>query len=92
MYGGCGFVAKLSFAAAADRLGPRPLLYISLLGFGCGMVCLTQASAGYWMIALGVGLIGLLGAALYLNINPKSERFPAYSKILRGIGEFFPLQ
>ena len=32
------------------------------------------------------GLIGLLGAALYLNIYPKSERFPAYSTILRGIG------
>jgi MFS family permease len=64
LYGGCGFVAKLSFAAAADRLGPRPLLYISLVGFGCGMVCLTQAAAGYWMIAAGVGLIGLLGGIM----------------------------
>jgi predicted MFS family arabinose efflux permease len=64
LYGACAFVAKLSFAAAADRLGPRPLLYISLLGFGCGMVCLTQAAVGYWMIALGVGLIGLLGGIM----------------------------
>jgi len=31
-------------------------------------------------------LIGLVGAALYLNIYPKSERFPAYSKILRVLG------
>jgi hypothetical protein len=31
-------------------------------------------------------LIGLAGAALYLNIYPKSERFPAYSKILRVLG------
>jgi MFS family permease len=64
LYGGCGFVAKLCFAAAADRFGPRPLLYISLVGFGCGMVCLTQAAAGYWAIAAGVGLIGLLGGIM----------------------------
>ena len=31
-------------------------------------------------------LLGLLGAALYLNVYPPSQRFPAYSKILRGIG------
>lgn len=32
------------------------------------------------------GLLGLLCAALYLNIYPKSQRFPAYATILRIIG------
>ena len=31
-------------------------------------------------------LTGLISAALYLNIYPKSERSPAYSRILRGLG------
>jgi predicted MFS family arabinose efflux permease len=61
VYGACGFIAKLTFAAIADRLNPRTLMFISLTGFASGMACLTQAAAGYWMIALGVGLIGLFG-------------------------------
>jgi heparan-alpha-glucosaminide N-acetyltransferase len=32
------------------------------------------------------GLLGLLAAGLYLNVYPKSTRFPAYSLILRFIG------
>jgi predicted acyltransferase len=32
------------------------------------------------------GLLGLLCAGLYLNVYPKSERFPAYSRIFRFIG------
>ena len=32
------------------------------------------------------GLLALLCAGLYLNVYPKSERFPAYSRILRFIG------
>ena len=31
-------------------------------------------------------LLGLIGAALYLNIYPKSQRFPRYSTVLRVIG------
>lgn len=61
VYGGGGFIAKLTFAAIADRLSPRTLMFISLTGFASGMACLTQAAEGYWMIALGVGLIGLFG-------------------------------
>ena len=64
IYGGCGFVAKLSFAAVADKPGPRTLMYISLFGFAIGMTCLTQAAAGYWAIALGVGLVGLFGGLM----------------------------
>jgi predicted acyltransferase len=31
-------------------------------------------------------LLGLVCAALYLNVYPPSKRYPAYAKILRGIG------
>ena len=61
LYGGCGFISKLAFAGLADRLGPRLLLFATLVGFAAGMACLTQVSAGYGMIALGIALIGLLG-------------------------------
>ncbi|MBW8785475.1 MAG: MFS transporter [Novosphingobium sp.] len=64
IYGGCGFVAKMGFAAVADRLSPRTLMFVSLTGFACGMACLTQAAAGYRAIALGVGLIGLFGGMM----------------------------
>jgi len=64
IYGGCAFVAKLGFAAVADRLNPRTLMFISLAGFASGMACLTQAASGYWAIALGVGLAGLFGGLM----------------------------
>jgi heparan-alpha-glucosaminide N-acetyltransferase len=31
-------------------------------------------------------LLGLISAALYLNVYPKSDRFPSYSKVLRTLG------
>lgn len=64
VYAGCGFVAKLNFAALADRLGPRALMFGALGGFAVGMACLTQAAAGYGVIALGVGLTGLFGGLM----------------------------
>ena len=64
IYAGCGLLAKLIFAAVADRLTPRQLILISLTGFAAGMACLIGAEAGYWMIALGVGLIGLFGGVM----------------------------
>lgn len=60
-YAGCSFIAKLTFAALADRLGPRVLMFLALGGFALGLGCLTQAHLGYGVIALGVGLTGLLG-------------------------------
>ena len=61
LYAGCSLLAKLSFAGLADRLGPRPMMFLALAGFALGMGCLTQAEAGYGVIALGVSLVGLLG-------------------------------
>lgn len=64
IYAACGFVAKLGFAAVADRLNPRVLLTASLLGFGAGMACLIRADAGYTMIVGGVGLVGFFGGLM----------------------------
>lgn len=64
VYAGCSFVAKLNFAALADRLGARVLMFASLLGVAAGMACLTQAALGYGVIALGVGIIGLFGGLM----------------------------
>ena len=64
VYAGCGFIAKLSFAALADRVGPRALMFAALGGFGVGIAMLTQASAGYGAIAAGVACIGLFGGLM----------------------------
>jgi MFS family permease len=64
LYAGCGFVSKIFFAALADRVGPRVLMFISLSGFAAGMACMTLASGGLWSIALGVGMIGLFGGLM----------------------------
>ena len=64
VYAGCSFFAKLNFAALADRLGPRVLMFAALIGVAAGMACLTQAAFGYGVIALGVALIGLFGGLM----------------------------
>lgn len=60
----CGFISKLNFAAMADRVGPRILMFAALGGFAGGMACLTQASAGFAVIALGIALLGLFGGLM----------------------------
>ena len=64
IFAGCGFISKLNFAALADKLGPRVLMFAALGGFAAGMACLTQASGGYWVIAFGVALTGLFGGLM----------------------------
>lgn len=64
IFAGSSFIAKLNFAALADRLGARTLMYVSLSGFAVGMGCLTLASQGYWTIAFGVALAGLFGGLM----------------------------
>ncbi|MBW8752996.1 MAG: MFS transporter [Sphingomonadales bacterium] len=64
VYAGCGLIAKLSFAALADRVGPRALMFAALGGFALGIGLLTQASLGYGAIALGVACIGLFGGMM----------------------------
>jgi MFS family permease len=60
----CSFIAKLNFAALSDRLGPRVLMFVALTGFAIGMLCLAQASMGYYVIALGVAITGLFGGLM----------------------------
>ncbi len=64
IYAGCGLIAKFAFAALSDRLGPRILMFAALGGFAAGMALLTLAKGGYGAIALGVGVIGLLGGMM----------------------------
>lgn len=64
VYAACGFISKLSFAALADRLGPRTVMFCALGGFALGMACLTQAQAGYGVVALGVAITGLFGGLM----------------------------
>ena len=64
VYAGCGFISKLSFAALADRIGPRVLMFAALGGFGVGIALLTQAHFGYGMIAAAVACIGLFGGLM----------------------------
>lgn len=64
VYAACSFAAKMSFAALADRLGPRVLMFLALTGFASGLACLTQAHMGYYMIVVGVAITGLFGGMM----------------------------
>ena len=64
VYTACGFLSKLNFAALADRVGPRVLMFLSLGGFAVGMALLTQSSGGFWSILAGVAVIGLFGGLM----------------------------
>jgi MFS family permease len=67
IYAATGFTAKLLFAALADRLNPRIIMFAVLGLFGAGMACLAQASHGYPVMILGAGLIGIGGMTLPLQ-------------------------
>lgn len=64
VYASMGLIAKLGFAAVADRVNLRYLAVTSLIGFGIGMLVLTQAQLGFSLIAVGVGVIGLFGGLM----------------------------
>lgn len=61
IFSGSGFVSKLLFASIADRLNPRHLIALAIVGFVAGMVCLTFVEGGYVLMAVGVALIGMFG-------------------------------
>ena len=60
-YAAGGFCAKLGFAAIADRMNLRHLMFLSLGGFAMGLACLIRPETGYWLIATGVTMIGFFG-------------------------------
>lgn len=63
-YSAAGVVAKLGFAAIADRVNPRLLMLVSLIGVGVAHGCMIASEQGYAMIALGSTLMGLFGGAI----------------------------
>lgn len=64
IYALAGVVAKLGYAAFADRADPRKLLLMTLVGTCAAYVCLTFAERGFALIAGGALFIGLFGGAL----------------------------
>ncbi|MDG2002498.1 MAG: MFS transporter [Novosphingobium sp.] len=64
IFSGAGFAAKLGFAAIADLFRLRTLTMLGFAGYAVGLACLTQSHLGYWMIALGAGLIGMFGGMM----------------------------
>lgn len=63
-YAACGFIAKITFAMLADKLGPRILMVAALGGFAVGMLFLGQFASSFYSIAAGVALIGLFGGMM----------------------------
>lgn len=89
-----GLSLPLSVAQRLKRNPSKSALWIhvvlrsaSLIGLGLILANAEKAdpsrmgiSGSFW------ALLALLSASLYLNVYPPSERFPAYSKLLRAMG------
>lgn len=67
VYAVTGWCAKLGFAALGDRFNPRHMMFLVLALLAAGMACLSRASAGYTVIMIGSGLIGIGGMMLPLQ-------------------------
>jgi predicted acyltransferase len=91
-----GMSMPLSVAQRLKRNASLPALWLHVLLRVLGLLVLglilanaekcdparMPISGSLW------ALLGLLSAGLYLNVYPKSDRFPAYPRILRFIGLF----
>jgi sugar phosphate permease len=64
IYSIAGVVAKLGYAAIADRADPRKLLLVMMLGACAAFISLTFAERGFAVIAAGALMIGLFGGSL----------------------------
>jgi len=89
-----GVSLPLSIAQRLKRNPSLPALWLhvvlrvaSLVGLGLILANAEKADPSRMGISGNLwALLGLLCAMLYLNVYLPSERYPAYSKILRGIG------
>lgn len=54
--------AKIVFAAVSDRLAPRVMVAILIVGFVAGLLCMTMADSGFWVIAVGISLIAMFAS------------------------------
>ncbi|MBV1918322.1 MAG: MFS transporter [Sphingomonadaceae bacterium] len=61
LYAAAGVVAKLGFAWIADRINPRLILFVALVGAGASHGCMVFADQGFAMIAAGAILMGMFG-------------------------------
>lgn len=86
IYAACSFVAKLSFAALADRAGPRILMFAALGGFALGLAILTQAQFGYAVMALGVAITGLFGGLMIPTESYLAPRVFGQRAVGRALG------
>jgi predicted MFS family arabinose efflux permease len=59
IFSAASLCSKLIFAAIADRVSPRLLLVVTIAGFVAGLLCLTRAESGFWVIAVGVSLVAV---------------------------------
>jgi predicted acyltransferase len=89
-----GMSLPLSVAQRLKRNPSVPALWLHVLVrvaslVGLGLILANAEKADPSRMGIGGSLwalLGLLSAILYLNVYVPSERFPAYSKILRGFG------
>jgi len=89
-----GMSLPLSVAQRLRRNPSQPALWLhvvlrslSLIVLGLILANAEKADPSRMGISGDLwALLGLLCGALYLNVYPKSQRFPAYSNILRAIG------
>jgi hypothetical protein len=89
-----GMSLPLSVAQRLKRNPSLPLLWLHVIVRVIGLLVLGLILANAEkcdraLMPIGGeawGLLGLLPAGLYLNVYPKSARFPAYSTVLRIIG------
>jgi len=89
-----GMSLPLSVARRLKRNPSMPALWLHVASRAASLIVLGLILANAEKVdpsRTGMGgslwaLLGLLSATLYLNAYPPSQRFPAYSKILRGIG------
>lgn len=63
-YSAFGVIAKLTYAAISDRVDPRRLLLVVMIGATASHLCLTMAEQGFAMIAAGAILMGLFGGSM----------------------------
>jgi MFS family permease len=61
IFSATGIASKLVFSLVADRIGYRMLLVVAVVGFIAGLLCLTRAESGFWVIAVGVSLVAMFG-------------------------------
>jgi MFS family permease len=64
LYSVAGVCAKLGFAWLADRVDPRKLLLVAMIGAAIAHACLVMADQGFATIAAGAIIMGLFGGTM----------------------------